>query len=328
MTNEEIFSEEQINSICSNIPEIEAVEELRVTFRKKRVNYYLILLSIIVVAGAIFYFLNALEFAIFSGIILLVLAIIFWYIYVNPAYKKLKDLFKEVIINHYICSLLPGATYEPAKYHSLHSYYESNLFTSNVDRHNGANYVKGVFDKTELSFSYMHTEYKEVTHSKNGTKTTWHTIFEGVFMQADSNKNFEGKTVVLPDTAEKMFGSIGKWMQKNSGNPVGQMVYMENVKFEKEFVVYSTDPVEARYLLTPKIQEQILHLKHFIKRDVRLSFVNNHIFIAISRGNLFNLDTSLSFNNTSTLKYYMKDVIELLSLVNILDLNTRIWGKN
>ena len=146
-------------------------------------------------------------------------------------------------------------------------------------------------------------------------------------MQADSNKNFAGQTLILPDTAEKYLGGFGKWLQKTAGGVVGKMVYMENVKFEKEFVVYSTDPVEARYLLTPKIQEQILAMKHFLKKDLRLSFVDNAIYIAISRENIFKLNVSQSFKKPETLRYYMRDLIELLTLIHLLDLNIRIWGR-
>jgi hypothetical protein len=183
-----------------------------------------------------------------------------------------------------------------------------------------------MFDSTDVSFSYMHTEYKQVEHTKNGTKTTWHTIFKGIFVCADSNKKFSGKTLILPDTAEKYLGGFGKWLQKKTGGGAGEMVYMENVKFEKEFVVYSTDPVEARYLITPKIQEQIYSLKKLLKRDLRLSFVNNNVYIAISRDNIFQLDTPLSFTDNKTLKYYMRDIVELLTLIHLLDLNIRIWS--
>jgi hypothetical protein len=84
--------------------------------------------------------------------------------------------------------------------------------------------------------------------------------------------------------------------------------------------------VEARYLITPKIQEQIYSLKKLLRKDLRLSFVNNNVYIAISRDNIFQLDTSLSFTDNKTLKYYMRDIVELLTLIHLLDLNIRIWG--
>jgi hypothetical protein len=323
-----VLSEEKINSICGTIPDVEKMENLRLQFVKRKKTF--ILVSVIVVI------LSIATFGIFfrsggGGVIIAIAAVvlglfIFYATYVSPSFGKLKSRFNKDIIAHYVRSILSEAQYEPEKYHPLQTYYDSLLFTIDVDRHGGANYVSGMFDKTDVSFSYMHTEYKQVTHTKNGTKTTWHTIFKGIFMCADSNKRFSGKTLVLPDTAEKYLGGFGKWLQKSAGNKVGEMVYMENIKFEKEFVVYSTDPVEARYLITPKIQEQIYNMKKLLKKDLRLSFVNNNVFIAVSRDNIFQMDTSLSFTNKNTLKYYMKDIVELLTLIHLLDLNIRIWG--
>ncbi|MDR2026133.1 MAG: DUF3137 domain-containing protein [Prevotellaceae bacterium] len=321
------LSDEKINSICGSIPDIEEMENLRLNVRKRKktfVSVLVITVILVIMALAVFPKSAATAVIIVSGFLGLA---IFYAAYVSPPLNRLKSQFSRNIITHYIQSILPGARYEPEKYHSLQTYYESLLFMIDVDRHGGANYVHGLFDKTEVSFSYMHTEYKEVSHTKNGTKVTWHTIFRGVFMCADSNKRFSGKTLVLPDTAEKYLGGFGKWLQKKAGNAVGEMVYMEDVRFEKEFVVYSTDPVEARYLITPKIQEQIFKIKTVLKKDLRLSFVNSSVFIAINMNNIFQLDTSLSFTDNKTLRYYMNDIIELLTLIHLLDLNIRIWGK-
>jgi hypothetical protein len=325
-----IISEEKINSICGSIPDIEEMENLRLKVRKREKTFSLIAcICIILAAGICIFFKSNNHVAILIVVsVLLVIAglSVFYFIYVSQPLGKLKSRFNENIISHYIRSILPGAQYEPGKYHPMQVYYESLLFMIDVDRCNGANYVRGMFDKTNVSFSYMHTEYKEIIHTKNGTRTTWHTIFKGIFMCADSNKKFSGKTIILPDTAEKYLGGFGKWLQKKSDNAVGEMVYMENVKFEKEFVVYSTDPVEARYLITPKIQERICDLKKLLKKDLRLSFVNNTVYMAISRDDIFQLDTSLSFTDNNTLKYYMNDIVELLTLIHLLDLNIRIWG--
>ena len=246
---------------------------------------------------------------------------------VAPVFKKLKSMFQTNLIRSYVSALLADSQFDPQRRHSLTDYYESMLYTINVDRESGENFVAGRFDKTDLSFSYLHTEYKQVTRTRNGTKTSWHTIFRGVFMRADSNKHFSGKTLVLPDTAEKYLGGFGKWLQRQAGNPVGELVYMENRSFEKQFVVYSTDPVEARYLITPKIQEAIVAIKKALPGDFRLSFINEHIFLAISRGAIFQLKPSLSFADPATLRYYLNDILQLLSLIQQLDLNIRIWTK-
>lgn len=322
-----VFTEEKIRSICDAVPDVDKIEELRLKYRRRSKRHLLLSLPVVavfVVVAVLF----AEPVAVFIAAAVAVIIIgIHWAVMVSPTFRQLKSMFQENLIRNYLRALLQDSQFMPNHHHSLETYYESMLYPVNVDRESGANYVEGVFDKTALSFSYMHTEYKRVTQSKHGTKTTWHTIFQGVFMCADSNKHFAGRTLVLPDTAEKYLGGFGKWLQRKAGNPVGQMVYMENRKFEKEFAVYSTDPVEARYLITPKIQEEIVNMKNILKTGFRLSFINGNIFIAINRDNLFRLRPALSFTEPATLRYYLRDILELLTLIHLLDLNIRIWTK-
>ena len=57
--------------------------------------------------------------------------------------------------------------------------------------------------------------------------------------------------MVLPDVAERCFGSlIGNFFQKMNFSD-GSLVKLENPDFEKLFSVYSHDQIEARYILTP-----------------------------------------------------------------------------
>ena len=69
---------------------------------------------------------------------------------------------------------------------------------------------------------------------------------------ADFNKNFQGRTIILPDFAQNAFGDfIGSWLQsKNQARE--ELVKMDNPDFEKEFVVYSNDQIEARYILSTR----------------------------------------------------------------------------
>lgn len=322
-----VFTEEKIKSICDSVRDVDKIEELRLKYRRQSKRHVLISLAIVAVCIPVAVIISE-PLIVFIALMAVVTTVgILWATMVSPVFKKLKAMFQTNLIRNYVHALLQDSQFIPDRHHSLTDYYESMLYTINVDRESGENYVSGKFDKTELSFSYLHTEYKKVTHTKNGTRTTWHTIFQGVFLCADSNKHFAGKTLILPDTAEKYLGGFGKWLQRQAGNPAGEMVYMENRSFEKEFVVYSTDPVEARYLITPKIQEEITAIKKSLRTDFRLSFINEHIFITISRDSIFQLKPSMSFTDPATLKYYLKDILGLLSLIQQLDLNIRIWTK-
>ena len=58
------------------------------------------------------------------------------------------------------------------------------------------------------------------------------------------NKNFSGQTIVVP-----------KYINYNARN--NEEVILEDTNFRKLNNVYSTDQIEARYLLTPSFMERI-----------------------------------------------------------------------
>lgn len=237
--------------------------------------------------------------------------------------KFVKENFKKDIISPTIEFIQPSLVYEAEKLIPSDVFAESKIFTSNATRYNGDDLISGKIDQTEIAFSEIHAE--DYTKDKDGKKQ-YHTIFKGVFFVADFHKNFNGETFVLTDIAERIFGSFGKIFQKmNTSRP--ELVKLENVVFEKEFVVYSTDQIESRYIITPVLMEKILELNAKY-RGVQFSFINSKIFVAIPKSN--NLFEPNYYS--SLVKFdYLKDYFELLSfcisLVNILELNNRIWSK-
>ena len=80
---------------------------------------------------------------------------------------------------------------------------EARIFDHHIDRYNGEDYISGTAGKTRFECSEVHAEYKTTsTDSKGNSHTEWHTIFKGLFLIADFNKNFNGLTLVLPDVAQ------------------------------------------------------------------------------------------------------------------------------
>jgi hypothetical protein len=133
------------------------------------------------------------------------------------------------------------------------------------DRYRGEDYIEGVIDKTDIRLSELHTEYRQVTYDSKGRRREhWVTIFRGLFISADFHKHFHGVTLVLPDTEQSWLGGFGQWLQSISaklGNQPGELVKMEDPEFERLFKVFSTDQVEARYILTPNMIRRIVDFR-------------------------------------------------------------------
>ena len=237
--------------------------------------------------------------------------------------------FKSSVIAALVKFLDAGLEYNSQGLVSMEEYKDSRIFLQHVDRYSGDDLVAGKIDKTAIRFSELHSEYKtEHVDSKGHRHTQWHTIFRGLFFIADFNKHFNGCTVVLPDTAEKLFGGfLGGMMQKMNMSR-GQLIKLEDPEFEKNFAVYGDDQVTARYILSTSLMERMLAYKKETKKNVYFSFVNSSIYVAVSCGKtLFEPKIFGSLLDFAMIKEYYKDLELATGIVEDLNLNTRIWSK-
>ena len=236
--------------------------------------------------------------------------------------------FKHKIIRPIVTWLEPSLAYEPQNCISESTYLGSGLFPRRPDRYSGDDLVRGQVGRTEIVFSELHSEYKTQTRdSKGRTQTHWHTIFRGLFFIADFNKHFAGRTIVLPDVAESLFGKFGQTLQGwNFGR--GDLVKLEDAEFEREFVVYGTDQVEARYILSTSLMRRITDFKRTAGRYVHLSFVNSCVYVAIRyERRLFEPRLFRTLLDMEPIGQYVEDLQLALGIVEDLNLNTRIWSK-
>ena len=305
-------------------PNLESLEVQRKSLLKK-----VILIIIIVVATGLIFFvgntspnLSFLFYLIPIGVIALV-----YLIYKALLAQNLyRDEFKEKVVRTIVNLINPDWKYDPYDHITQEQYKKSKLFTKGVDRYKGDDLVTGVMDKTDFRLSELHSEYKTTTTDKHGTKTTWHTIFKGLFAHIDFNKEIIGETIVLPDTAEKLFGSFGRKLQSMSSR--GKLIKLENIEFEKLFVVYGSDQIEARYILTPAMMEAMVNIVKRYNKDVFFSFIGSRVYFAIGfNDDLFEprmFKSGVRFEDMSKMNEQF-GIIQ--TIIHEMNLNTRIWTK-
>lgn len=204
-------------------------------------------------------------------------------------------------------------------------YFENSRLFEKPDKLSGNDYVKGQIEGINIQFSDLHAQKKN-QNSKG--KDTWSTIFQGLFVVADFNKHFSGETIVLPDTAQSTFGDIiGHWLQSNN-MARDELIKMDDPAFEKEFVIYSTDQVEARYILSHALMKKLLDFKHKSAHPVSISFVGAHIYMAISYNkDLFEPSIFRSLLDYKVAMEYVKTLHLAISIVEELKLNQKLWSK-
>ncbi len=239
--------------------------------------------------------------------------------------KGYKSTFKEKIIAPLIKELDANLEYLPQRYVDETYFTRSRLFTSRPDRVSGNDYIRGKIDGVSIQLSDFHAEKR---HKNSKGNTSWTTMFQGLFIVSEFNKNFKGQTVVLPDSAQSTFGDlVGNWLQSNNFTR-NELVKMDNPEFEKEFVVYATDQIEARYILTHALMQKLLHYQMQSKHPLYASFVGGNIYLAIA----YNKDLFEASVFHSLLKYkiameYLKTLHLAVGVVKELNLNKKLWSK-
>ncbi len=259
--------------------------------------------------------------AIFFGGFIAVAAVVGIYKWLVNDYVK---NFKSGVIENIIRFIDANLKYQRAAYVPAGDFIKSKIFNRHPDRHKGDDYVSGQVGKTRIEFSEIHSEYE--TRDSKGNRH-WHTIFKGLFFVGDFNKHFKGITIVLPDVAERLFGGFGNFLQKMNVSR-GQLIKLEDPEFEKEFVVYGDDQVEARYILSTSLMKRIVDFKKKTGRKVFLSFVGSKIYVAIAFAkDLFEPRVFKSLIDFSQVVEYYQDLELVIGIVKDLNLNLRIWTK-
>jgi hypothetical protein len=145
---------------------------------------------------------------------------------------------------------------------------------------------------------------------------------------SEFNKNFKSKTVILPDQAEKNFGSlIGGWLQSINFSR-DDLIRMDDPEFEKHFVVYGSDQIEARYILTHSMMERLLEFQKKISHPLFVSFVHNHIHVGIATGkDLFEPAVFTSLLDYKRVMEYVNTLRNTIGIIEELKLNEKLWSK-
>lgn len=311
-------------------PSIEKVERVRVMAVERKakaqksafavVGIGLLVALVVFVAGGE----NAPVAMVVAGAFVIV-GIIAYLVIHGGATGSYRDIFKREVFQAAVKEAVPGMGYSPASMVPKSSFQRGGLFSSRIDRYNGEDCFSGKIGATELIFSELHVERKDTrTDSKGRTRTTWVTVFKGIYLIADFHKDFRCRVKIEPDVAEANFGWIGRKMQGISGN----LVRLESPEFEKAFKVTADDPVAARYLLTPDMQERFLALRGDWSSGLRAVLTDSCLHLAIpKKEDWFEPDISSSAGDVPVLHGFLLRLMIVLRITETLDLNTRLWTK-
>lgn len=139
------------------------------------------------------------------------------------------------------------------------------------------------------------------------------TIFSGAVIRIKMNKDFEGVTIIRPKkhVAVKNANDLKKLHL--------QKIELEDVEFNQEYNVYSTDQVEARYLLTTSFMERFKNIyTAFNSKAAYCSFYGKYVYIApYCNDDLFSICSLV--RDVADEQQFMKLIEELTSILALID---------
>jgi hypothetical protein len=194
---------------------------------------------------------------------------------------------------------------------------QSRVF-KDFDHQKSEDFINGQLNDLNFNFAEVHL-------LKNSDKKTI-TIFNGEIAEIQMHKNFHGQTIIVEENqhANTSNGFLGIGADPNKKF---ELVQLEDPVFEKTYKVYSTDQIEARYILTTSFIERLLKLREFYNgARLRVSFYNKSVMIAVSSNrDLFEpKGIKESAINTDDIHKFLAEINEYQELINILKLNQNI----
>ena len=194
----------------------------------------------------------------------------------------------------------------PAISHNL--YIDSKILPSTFNKVKVDDVFNGSYKG--INYNIVEAQYskKEVRHTREGRKTEYVTIFDGLLITLDMNKNFNSHTLIRTN----LFGRL---------IPNGDLKHttLEDVEFEKKFDVFTNDEVDARYLITPSFMERLNNVKmSFISPTIECAFYQDKLIIGLQGiPNMFHVGSI--WKPLTDEKQYFKMFEEILSIIKLID---------
>lgn len=123
----------------------------------------------------------------------------------------------------------------------------------------------------------IYEAHLEEEHTDSDGDTSWSTVFHGQLFCIDYHRAFLGRTILQRDAGfANRFTKPGREYQQ---------VGLASPEFERAFEAWSTDQVEARYLLDPVVLERFKELERLYEgKNLRAAFADGKLYIAMETG--------------------------------------------
>ena len=231
----------------------------------------------------------------------------FWKIIKKQFEGKIKNVIMPVIMNS-----IPGFTWQNTPAVTKENISACMIFPGdNATSKSFDDAFQGHYRGVEI----LMTECEYKIESRNSSQT----IFRGVVIRLEMNKNFEGITIVRPTSVCHDYSDLKKAKFEE--------IKLEDPEFMNRFKIYSTDQIESRYLLTTAFMERLKNLETaFSSSGTFCAFFDKYIYLApYSKDDLFNLCSLVKpVTNTQQFETLFEEFVSILKFVDHFKLDKKL----
>lgn len=199
-----------------------------------------------------------------------------WYVLIQFLRGKIftfRDEFKPMVVNAILKFIDPTLKYYHKDFIPEDTFNRARIFPIRPEIYKGEDYIMGKIGEVFFELCEL-----EIYHTANleGKLVRW---FEGIFFHANFHNKFQGRILLVPRPEWQHFIPLLKQFAKYGG---GEIKGLGDETFQKEFIVYAEKNVPYKEVLSPTLLKTInaYHLKS--KKQVYVSFVDSHFYIAIA----------------------------------------------
>lgn len=251
--------------------------ELRRTERLRKRLLTLIFLSLLII-------LLVLTLSLYLGVALLslflIMPITFYIFYLGYRIQRFRQAFKPRIMGLILSFMNDQLNFSDLSYDAKAMipkllFKQSNIFATRADYYEGEDFIKGMVG--EMPFGLSELVVRDLSPMTNKLQD----VFEGVFLHAIfAEEDTQGSIVVWPRRRKQyLTRSIKEYNFKGGHN---QDYEINDPFFREHFIVYAAPGTHVEGILSEPMQEALVRYVEFTGKDIYLSFINRHIFAAIS----------------------------------------------
>ncbi len=240
----------------------------------------------------------------YSGLIFIMFCIWRAFSQTKPFYKNLKENFYNLIFSFLGNFKYYNSDTNSSLSESLQHQISSIKLFQNFNIYRCDDIIEGNYNGLNILVADLYLGYKVVS----GKTRITNTVFDGILIYLNCNKNFRSTTVVRID---------GGFLENFQISDLEKIKFDDPV-FEKTFEVYSNDQIEARNLLTADFMNKLLKAQKRFKMPVTCSFEDGKMYIALHNVKDW-FDVPIMDCCLTDIKTFQKILIDLITVLSVLE---------